>query len=97
MGYRKIEPRIVHIDELSNECGLSSDTVHPDNPYGCCSRSKLKEEPLRCFAFDCPLGPEADLEDMKSYDWELWEQWKDSRHGPIESGAEYVLQCREVV
>jgi len=97
MGYRKIKPRLVHIDSLVEECRMFSDTQ--EAPYCCMSRSKVKQEhgAQSCAVYDCPLGSEANLEDMKKYDEELYEEYKTEKYDPSEMGANWLVQYREVV
>lgn len=63
------------------------------------SRSKHKQlhGPQSCAAYDCPLGWEANLEDMEKYDKGLYEEYKQERHDPSEMGADYIVQHRENV
>ena len=91
MTYRNITPVLQHIDTLFVECGLGG----KDN--NCLSKSKLKQEPGRCFSGDCPLAYEADLWDLVQHDYDLFVQYYMSAvmpEGTIESG--WVVQYREV-
>ena len=97
MGYRNIEPNIIHIDSLMQGCGLFDEKCQSNNGYGCKSRSKSKEMPGQCFAFACPLAWEADLEDMKKYDKDLYEEYKTETGEPADVGAGWVIQYRECV
>jgi hypothetical protein len=45
----------------------------------------------RCFSFSCPVAWQADLEDLKEYDQELYEQYKDEEYGPHEIGADLMV------
>lgn len=104
MGYRNLEkPVLRHIDGLTSDCGLFTSATELNNGYGCMSKSKQKTSPGCCYDFDCPLAWTADLEDMKEYgeDDSVYLEWKEhfkeTGHGPEESGADYVVQFREVV
>ena len=88
---------MVHIDNLMQDCGLFNGNTDLNNGYGCKSKSKDKQEPGACFAFDCPLAWEADLEDMKKYDQHLYDEYKEETYDPIDVGAGWVVQFREVV
>lgn len=97
MGYRKIKPRIVHIDSLMQECRLANGATNKNNGYGCISKSTSKAEPGACFAFDCPLAWVADLEDMEKHDSLLYEEYADKDYKPHEVGAKWVVQYLECV
>lgn len=95
MSYKVIEPVLTTIDDLSTECGLFHTGPNVKNGgYGCASRSKDKQEPGCCFAFDCPLAHQADLEDLKKHDDVLYEQYKDEP-GADESCGDWVVQYRK--
>lgn len=47
----------------------------------------------RCFSFSCPLAPEADLQDLKEYDTDLYNEWKDEEYDPSDCGANLMLIC----
>lgn len=58
----------VHIDALSQQCGMFEPGSNNNNGYGC--KSKLNtESPGCCHVFSCPIATEADEEDP---------QWGDS-------------------
>lgn len=100
MGYRNIEPYLEHIDNLAQDCGLFF--IGEENGGHCCkSKSKLKDEEGRCYAFACPLAVEADLEDMKKYDEDVYREWKEHEdktgHSPEGSGAGYVIVYKEIL
>ncbi|MCK4328758.1 hypothetical protein KAX02_02840 [candidate division WOR-3 bacterium] len=95
MGYRNIKLELIPIETLMKECGLC-DCEH-NNYYGCTSKSKNKQNLGYCFTFDCPLAYEANLEDMKEYDKNLYEEYKQEEFDPIEMGAGWMVQYREVV
>ena len=97
MGYRNIKPKIIHINDLLNKCGLFDPETELNGGYGCLSKSKEKSEPGKCYAFDCPIAWEADLEDFKKYDQDLYEQYKDDQYDPSEQGANWVIQYREIL
>ena len=81
MGYRKVEPYIEDIDSFN--CGLFDEDTELNNGYGCRSRSKMKSEPGKCYAWDCPLGYCPDLDDLEKLDEPEYKFWKDEvlRHG----------------
>ena len=60
MGYRKITPYKDSIFNLAKTCGLFNPDTELNNGYGCRSRSKEKQEPGCCYAWDCPLASESD-------------------------------------
>lgn len=45
----------------------------------------------RCYSFSCPIAHQADLDDLKEYDQELYEEWKDEDHSPHEMGADLMV------
>lgn len=45
----------------------------------------------KCYSFSCPIASEADLEDLKKYDIDLYYDWKDEKHDPSEMGAELMV------
>ena len=95
MGYRKIKKGLIHSDSLMEECGLFKDTI--DKPYQCLSHSKHKQEPGRCCIYDCPLAFPADIEDMKEYDKDLYEEYKAEESDPSSMGSGWMVQYQEVV
>jgi len=96
MGYRKIKPMMIHIDSLIEDCGLFRDTQ--EKPYQCLLRSKnIYRETGVCASKNCPLAWEADLEDMKKYDKDLYEEYKQEKCDPTEMGAGWMVQYREIV
>ena len=97
MGYKKIEPNLIPIETLIKGCGLFNEDIDSNDGAGCLSKSKNKQHPGRCSTFDCPLAYEANLEDMKEYDKDLYEEYKQEEFDPIEMGAGWMVQYREVV
>lgn len=45
----------------------------------------------RCHCYSCPLATECNLEDLKKYSPEDYDDWKDHEYDPSESGANLVL------
>ena len=88
MGYRNVKRVLISIYELSEDCGLFF-SGNENNGYGCKSKSKDKAYPGCCYAFDCPLAFEADIEDLKKYDAGMYEEYKNS------SVKDWVVQYRE--
>lgn len=41
--------------------------------------------------WSCPLATECDLQDLKEYDQERYDEWKDCEFDPNEAGADLVL------
>jgi len=98
VGYKALkEPIIIHVNDLAMECGLFTSETELNGGYGCLSKSKQKDEPGKCYAWDCPLGYEADLEDLKNHALDLYDQWKEDEYDPSEAGANLVLQTQEIV
>jgi hypothetical protein len=87
MRYRNIKPDLMHINELSSNCGLSK------LDYRCRSQSKYKQEPGRCFAWDCPLAWEADLNDLKVYDLFLYDEYAKGGYEVVD----WVVQYRKKI
>jgi len=94
MGYRNIEPNLIPIETLTKECELFE--FEYDYP-GCLSKSKTKENPGHCSPFDCPIAYTANLADMKEYDKDLYEEYKQEEFDPVEMGSGWMVQYREVV
>lgn len=91
--------KIIHIDEMTSICGYFTGETTVNNGYGCthpdqeekdedCNTGK---EHGKCYCFSCPLGNEADLEDMKKLDQELYNDWKDEKYDPSEIGGDYLV------
>ncbi len=104
MGYKSIEPVMVHIDTLCQECGLFKPNSELNGGYGCLSRSKEKDEPGKCYDFDCPLAYPASLDDMKKHDSRIHEEWEEymrkfnnENNDPSDVGSDWVVQFRECV
>jgi len=95
MGYRNIEPVLVDIWELSGSCGLFTGDTDLNNGYGCKSRSKDKEEAGKCYAWACPLGYTASLDDLKKHDMHLYNEYKNGGHDPEQS--DWMIQYRKIV
>jgi hypothetical protein len=45
----------------------------------------------KCYSFSCPIANECDLEDLKNHDTDLYNEWKDEKYDPSESGADLML------
>jgi hypothetical protein len=45
----------------------------------------------KCYSFSCPIANACDLEDLKEYDKDLYNEWKDGDYDPSESGADLML------
>jgi hypothetical protein len=73
MGYRKVKPYLEYFDNLN--CGLFNSETDLNNGYGCRSESKYKDEPGKCYQWDCPLCYSADLSDLKKFDKQEYEDW----------------------
>jgi hypothetical protein len=74
---------IMHIDILKERCGyFNSDVPEVNNGYNCshpdCEESEMHEgvEVGKCYAFACPLFPEADHEDLREHNKNLYEEYK---------------------
>lgn len=56
---------------------------------------RKNKEPMvkqgKCYSWSCPFATECDLEDLKNYSPDDYEQWKDNDFDPVEAGAELVL------
>lgn len=44
-----------------------------------------------CYCWSCPIATECNLEDLKEYSPEYYEEWKDCAYDPSEAGANLVL------
>ena len=91
--------RIVHIDEMVKICGYFTSNTTVNNAYGCKHPEQEEtdidfrtEKPHgKCYCFSCPLGKEADLQDMKKLDQELYNDWKYEDFDPSEMGGDYLV------
>lgn len=90
--------KIIHIDELVCKCGHFNSETNVNNGYGCNHPEQEEKEKDwdgniqgKCYSFSCPLASEADLEDMKKYDKDLYKEYKNEEYDPTESGAQYML------
>lgn len=45
----------------------------------------------KCYSFSCPLANQCDLEDLKEYAPDLYDDWKYEEYDPSESGADLML------
>ncbi len=99
--FKKIEPKLLQLDSVSDECGFFCDTDGLNNGYGCSFPDDWegyeKQEPGCCFGFDCPVANEADLDDLKKFDSDLYHEYKDAKYGPIECGSDWMVMYREAV
>jgi hypothetical protein len=91
--YKQIENKLVQIDSFIRECGLFTSDTNLNNGYGCKSKSKSKQEPGCCYTYDCPLAHEADKEDLKELDHDLYLSYSEDEN--IE-GSGWMVQHSEV-
>lgn len=49
----------------------------------------------KCYSFSCPIATQCDLEDLKKYDTERYNDWKGEEYDPSESGADLMLITNE--
>ncbi len=100
MKFKKID-RLLDLNRLSDYCGFFCGTDGLNNGYGCSfpedGEGYEKQELGCCFGFDCPIAREADLDDLKKFDKQLYDEWKDSEYGPIAGGSDWMVQYREAV
>jgi hypothetical protein len=100
-----MERRIIHIDEMVQICGYFTTETTVNNGYGCKHPDQEEQdEDLytgrqhgKCYAFNCPLAPEADLQDMKELDQELYDEWKNEEYDPTEMGGNYLVVDESVL
>lgn len=45
----------------------------------------------KCYSFSCPIATQCDLQDLKEYNKERYNDWKDEEYDPSESGADLML------
>lgn len=57
---------LIHIDTLCQECGFYDPSSEDPENTDLCNHEDSEEK--KCFVFSCPLGYEADYEDMKRLD-----------------------------
>lgn len=49
----------------------------------------------KCYSFSCPIATQCDLEYLKEYDTERYNDWKDEEYDPSECGADLMLVTDE--
>jgi len=77
--YKNLKTKILtDINTLFQECGLSEWKSRINNGYGCKSKNEDKQEPGKCYAWDCPLAYQANLKDLKEMDTHLYNEFKDT-------------------
>lgn len=106
MGYKNIKPELIYLDDLVLKCGLFTSDTDLNNGYGCKSKSKIKDEPGKCYGFDCPLASEASLADLKKHDEYLYNEHKQNfNHNqlkdedncfPDDYGSSWLIQYRSL-
>lgn len=76
--------RIEPLDSFTCICGhFNSETPEVNNGYNCDHPNVESYEMIenkkigKCYAFGCPLAPEADKEDLKNWDIELLKDYED--------------------
>ena len=77
------EFRIEHIDNFTYICGyFNNNDPEVNNGYNCdhsdCEDYEIIDDKKvgKCYAFGCPLVPEADKEDLKDYDMNLLKEYQ---------------------
>jgi len=70
-----------YINKVRHELMYSNDFI---KQFGCKIQGK-------CYSFSCPLANQCDLEDLKEYAPDLYEDWKDEDYDPSEAGADLML------
>lgn len=55
---------IMHIDNLTEECGMFTTNTELNSGYGCLAKQNT-EHPGCCYSFACPIATEADEEDSQ--------------------------------
>lgn len=91
--------RIIGLEEMTAICGFFTTDTTVNNAYGCKHPEQEEtdedfrtgKEHGKCYSFCCPLAYEANLEDMKELDKELYDDWKDEEYDPSEMGGEYMV------
>lgn len=66
------QPELITLSELTTRCGHFSDG-DLNNGY-CCSHPENDAEPGCCFGWACPVGFEADYEDIQELSSQLAEE-----------------------
>ncbi len=91
--------KIIHLDELVDICGYFTSNTSVNNGYGCKHKdqeeidtcSYINKPHGKCYSWSCPLANEADLQDMKNHNMDLYNDWKDEKYDPSEMGGQYML------
>ena len=73
----------IHINELCRNCKLFRSNTILNNGYGCLEQDK--DEPGKCYAFDCPIAWRMEKED-----------WEERSEDPEAYDDEWVVPYREV-
>jgi len=45
----------------------------------------------KCYSFSCPIANEANLEDLKKYDIDYYNEWKDEKYDPSEAEVDLMV------
>lgn len=75
---------IMHIEQLTELCDFfySYEEENINNGYNCKNPNCEEIEEIaggtigKCYAFSCPLFPQADHDDLKQHDKDLFEEYK---------------------
>lgn len=75
--------QLIIINRLARICGYANHETDVNNGYGCnhidCRDVVIDEngkEQGRCYTFSCPIAHEADLEDLRNLDHDLYQEHK---------------------
>lgn len=99
MKLKDVEEELIQLNTLANQCGFFTSDTDENNGYGCTCPKEIsgfkKEEVGTCHGYDCPMGHEADLDDLKKLDAGLYEEYKGEEYGPSETGSGWMVKDSE--
>ena len=80
-----MDRELIQIDELMCKCGYGYESeTNINNGYNCNEPDQEEFETVdgkkigKCYAWSCPLAPNADLLDFKELDQILYDEYKES-------------------
>ncbi len=93
---------LIQIDNLMAECVYSyQDDSGINSGYNCNHLDQEEFETInnkkigKCYSWSCPLAPQADLQDMKELDQDLYEEYKESADDQGSIDSDWVVLIKE--
>ena len=93
---------LIQIDDLMYECSYSyQDDANINSGYNCKHPDQEELEIInnekigKCYSWSCPLAPQADLQDMKELDQDLYNEYKESADDQGSIDSDWVVLIKE--